>query len=273
MGGAETVGQALLCVGMLASGAALLVSWQFYSRTPSLESGALLCFTLGQAYSTATLLLGALLPLRVVYSAEEMLEMLHRSRYLMFDCASLLSVVWVLVFIVRRSQADFGVIGAIVGRLESFATPLLALLGFAHLLAAGLACSDCARYPLSHDNCLGVLYWRPARFTLRMRYPWLAATRLLWAFSICVLLMQGRPWLLLSSGAFHLAYHGHVSRWQYQSWEVFAQPLCGALLSASLLAALDVSVSCRQGLDLSTCLVLTPGGPVPLFGGTSRLRL
>lgn len=270
----EFVGQSLLAAGVTVSGLVLLVAWQFYSRSPSMESAATLCFAMAQTYCSIVLLVGALLPLRIVYQAMELLEMMHRSKYLIFDCAMLPSVAWIAVLLLK--QPDFGPLGLVGSKLleEPLRTPVLVALGFAHLAASYLAASDCIKYPFTHENCLGVLYWRPARFTLRMRYPWIVVTRLLLALGMYSLLLQGRWLMLLAAGCFYGAYHGHVSLWQYRAWEIYAQPLACALLSAALMTALNVSVSCAlSSIDLDSCVVVTPGGAVPLFGGLSRLRL
>eukprot|EP00930_Biecheleria_cincta_P006984 TRINITY_DN108115_c0_g1_i1.p1 TRINITY_DN108115_c0_g1~~TRINITY_DN108115_c0_g1_i1.p1 ORF type:complete len:280 (+),score=32.74 TRINITY_DN108115_c0_g1_i1:122-841(+) len=239
-----------------------------------MESAATLCFAMAQTYCSIVLLVGALMPLRMVYQAMELLEMMHRSKYLIFDCAMMPCVAWVAVLLLKRP--DFGPLGLVGSKLlaEPLCTPVLVAFGFAHLGVSYLAASDCIKYPFTHDNCLGVLYWRPARFTLRMRYPWLLVTRLLLALGIYSLLLHGQWVMLLASVCFYGAYYGHVSLWQYRPWEIYAQPLSCALLSAALMTALNVSVSCPLiNIDLGSCVVVTPGGAVPLFGGLSRLRL
>jgi len=267
----EVIGCAVLGVGALGSSVLLLATWQLYARHPTLAHGVILVFVLSHAYSCYSLLVGGALPLRYVYQRPDLLEMLHRSRYLIFDCATLPCILWLLVLLVHRAPG----FGAGTMQLdESWRICLLIVCSVVHVAIAGLAASDCFKYPFTTENCLGVVYWRPTRFTPRMRGPWLWVTRGLWFFAACSLCMERRGWLLIATAAFHLAFHGHMSQYRYWPSEIYMQPLATVMLSAALLVNLDVGLTCNwRSLDPGSCLVLAPGGAVPLLGAGSSLRL
>mmetsp|Transcript_4394 Transcript_4394/g.8804 ORF Transcript_4394/g.8804 Transcript_4394/m.8804 type:complete len:271 (+) Transcript_4394:89-901(+) len=267
----EGIGCAVLGLGAVGSSILLLATWQLYARHPTLAHGVILVFVLSHAYSCYSLLLGGALPLRYVYQRPDLLEMLHRSRYLIFDCASLPCILWLLALLAHRAQF-FG-----AGTLqldESWRIGFLIICSLVHLVIAGLAASDCSKYPFTTESCLGVVYWRPTRFTPRMRGPWLWVTRGLWLFATSSLCLERRGWLLVGTAAFQLAFHGHMSQYRYWPSEIYMQPLATAMLSAALLANLDVGLACNwRTLDPGSCLVLAPGGAVPLFGaGMATLR-
>jgi len=261
--GDELAGQGLLGLASAAAAAVLLVAWQLHARRATLEHAVLLCFALGQAYSSATLLVGGLLPLRAVYERPDLLEMMHRSRYLIFDCAALPCVIWVLVLLFFRPLETGQLFGFSAQTLRTCALSVLAVV---HLVVSCLAAGDCAKYPFSTENCLGILYWRPARFTPRMRYPWLFVTRSLWVLAAYHCYTKGSLSLLLATAGIRLAFHGHMSQWQHWSWEIFAQPLASAALFTALMWALEVTVRC-DWRALSQCVVAWPGGATALFSG------
>eukprot|EP00933_Yihiella_yeosuensis_P082773 TRINITY_DN9675_c1_g1_i1.p1 TRINITY_DN9675_c1_g1~~TRINITY_DN9675_c1_g1_i1.p1 ORF type:complete len:281 (+),score=4.85 TRINITY_DN9675_c1_g1_i1:53-844(+) len=258
------IGSALLLLGTTISGLISLISWQSYSRHPSLENAVLLMLVLSQAYSSVGLLCGALLPLKILYQNPDKVEMLHRSRYLIFDCISLPCIVWITFLLSQKPDANLGPFFLGSRYLPRSLTVLC--LSILHLYVSYFAAQDCSRYPFSMENCLGVMYWRPSRFTARMKNPWQLVIRILWVFALCSLAFQGRfgLCLLTAVAAFHGAFYGHMSPYQYWSGEIFVQSFASAGLSAALLAALDISVSCSDGFSM--CTVATPGGAIPLLG-------
>jgi len=268
----ELAGRALLGLGVLLSAAVLLVAYQLYALRQSLEHAVLLCFALSSTYGAVCLLIGGVLPLRTLYDRPDLLEMMHRSRYLIFDCAALPMLLWLLAVLLHRQRGDFG-LGGSAGLLDSpWRLWTLALLATVHLLLAGLAASDCVKYPFTMENCLGVVYWRPARFTHKMKYPWFCTIRALWVFAALRCLVQRRAWLLIAVAPFHAAYYGHMSPWHYWPSEIFMQPFATAILGSVLLLSLDVSVQCDMRMGLSGCIVAVPGGAMPLFGAPTGLR-
>eukprot|EP00929_Paragymnodinium_shiwhaense_P123818 TRINITY_DN9810_c1_g1_i6.p1 TRINITY_DN9810_c1_g1~~TRINITY_DN9810_c1_g1_i6.p1 ORF type:complete len:275 (+),score=39.33 TRINITY_DN9810_c1_g1_i6:134-958(+) len=271
----SVIGCAALAIETALSAFAALVCYQLYGRHPTLDHAVLLFFSLGHTYSVLTLLVGALIPVRLVYERPDLLELWHRSRYILFDCVAMPSVLWMVAFLIHRGREELG-LPALVASL--FDTPArlvaIAILAVAHLAVAFLASQDCFRYPMGTDNCLGVLYWRPARFTRWMQLPWKCSTRSLWLLAFLWLLVARRPpWLLLAAAVLRLAYHGHMSQYWYPNWEIFLQPLAATLVTCAFLQAMDISLQCdMRRLDPSTCIVQSPKGPVALFMSGGRLR-
>lgn len=270
----EVTGCPLLFLGTALASLVLLTTWQLYSRYPTLEHGVFVCFALSHAYGAATLLLSSLIPLRVVYQQFDILEMLHRSRYLIFDCLCLPCLLWLLAEMVHRHRSELLPVGVLPAVFDDpWRSATIGVLSLLHVAISGPAAMDCSKYPMTHVNCLGVLYWRPARFTSRMQRPFLLVTRALWIVAICRCVMQRHTWLLAAAAAFRLAFHGHMSQWRYWPWEIFVQPLATACVCGALLHAADVAVQCDwRHLDVTRCLVVSPSGAVPLFGNTARLR-
>lgn len=270
----DIVGVALTLLNFLVSVVVFLVAYQLYGRHPALDHFVLLCFVLGHTYSALTILIGAALPLWVVYSYSDVIEMMHRSRYLMFDCVALPCVIWLIATTLHRRRDDLGFAESAAGLFDE---PLrwvsFSIIGAVHLGLSGLAAPDCSRYPMSADNCLGVGYWRPARFTKKMRYPLLCTIRGMCLLGVFLLYSQKRPWLLFAVASLRLAFHGHMTDYKYFTWEIFVQPLAAAAISAAFLDAMEIGVHCDwRTLDPTHCLVSTPKGAVPLLGGASRLR-
>eukprot|EP00928_Gymnodinium_smaydae_P023336 TRINITY_DN19300_c0_g1_i1.p1 TRINITY_DN19300_c0_g1~~TRINITY_DN19300_c0_g1_i1.p1 ORF type:complete len:271 (+),score=43.07 TRINITY_DN19300_c0_g1_i1:104-916(+) len=257
------VGRGLLASGLAACAATALVGWRLYEKRPGLDTAAYVCLALSHTYAALTLVVGALLPLRMVYDRPDLIEMMHRTRYLILDCLGLPCVFWLLLlWALPPALAEWLPSEGLVR------SALLAALLSASMALAAPAARDCTTYPFSPDNCLGVLYYRPARFTQKMRYPCLYVQRALYGFAMCRLLAARSGWLLLGTGVFRLAFHGHTSGWRYWPWEIFAQPLAMSLLSLALLWSADVNVVCTGGL--MQCVVTYPGGAASLvLVGTS----
>ena len=85
----ELLGRVILAVEAFATTVVMLMAYQAHARNQTLDYAVVLCFVLGHTYSTATLFLGAVVPVRLVYEHHHVLEMMHRSRYLVFDCCAL----------------------------------------------------------------------------------------------------------------------------------------------------------------------------------------
>lgn len=273
-----TVGFGLLAFGTAVTSLAGLVAFQLHSKQSTLENAALVCVALSQVYAVGTLFVGAALPLRLVYTQPEMVQMIHRSRYLVFDCLALPGVLWVIMFQALRLRAELGLPEFVAG--EAFRIAAMVILAVGHLAMSGPAAIDCSKYPLTSDNCLGVAYWRPARFTHRMKLPLQVVIRSLWcAFVVRCLMLRAMPssvetGLLLGGFALRFSYHGHLSQYKYWSWEIFVQPLANTFLCAALLHSTGTVVRCDwRRLDPSACFVVMPGAATPLFGaGLSALR-
>jgi len=271
----NAIGIIVLAIGTIATCTAFLVAFRLHSRHQTLDYAVFTCLAISSFYGAATLLVGSLLPMRVAYQRPDLLNMLHRSRYLMFDCIALPCIIWLLLFQLHRDRKEvLGPLRAAATLLDEPWRPgLLALLAAGHLLVAGLAAKDMGNYPLNPQNCMGVLYYRPARFTQRMKRPWFLVTYALWALALYWCIVHGRPWLLLAAAAFRLAYHGHMSTYWFPPFEAFVQPLAAAALIGALLQAAGVGMICDPR-DLSRCMVRAPEGTAtPLFGsGSSALR-
>lgn len=271
----ELLGRGLLSLGGLVSSMVLLVAYRHYEKYPCLETGALVAFAMSGTYGAVTLMVGACLPLRLIYQRPDLIEMMHRSRYLMFDCASVPGVLWLIVLLTHRTSEQMGPVGSATAFLMDGQARVLVLgaLVVVHAVASGCAAGDCVKYPMTTENSLGVVYWRPARFTHKMKRPWVYATTVLWVFATYRFAMSGSVWLLLASVAFRLAFHGHMSQWRFWPWEIFLQAPAAAVLTATLLLARDVTVQCStRSFDPFSCLVVSPGSAVPLFARPGGMR-
>eukprot|EP00747_Dinoflagellata_sp_TGD_P170088 gnl/TRDRNA2_/TRDRNA2_200762_c0_seq1.p1 gnl/TRDRNA2_/TRDRNA2_200762_c0~~gnl/TRDRNA2_/TRDRNA2_200762_c0_seq1.p1 ORF type:complete len:276 (-),score=29.83 gnl/TRDRNA2_/TRDRNA2_200762_c0_seq1:79-906(-) len=272
----EVLGCVLLVLSTGIAGLISCVAWQLHAKQQTLDNAVLVCFALSHAYAAATLLVGAVLPLRIVYSSPHMVEMMHRSRYMIFDCMALPCILWMIVGQLNRSldQPGMHMLAVLFDPNKPFRLVLLGILGVFHVGIAGLASQDCFRYPFTNDNCLGVLYWRPTRFTPKMRIPWLVVTRTLWIYAAYRCLALRSFALLVTAALLRLSFHGHMSQWRYWSWEIFAQPLSCAALCGALFMARGVSVRCPglATLDVLRCVVVSPEGVMPLFGSAAMMR-
>lgn len=266
------VGTLILVVYMVVASVISMVAWHLYGKQQTIEHGALLCFAFGQFYSVLTLLAGAFLPLRIVYANPDIVLMLHRSRYLIFDCFALPCVLWSLLGIAQREHAQFGLPRSLFE--GSARTVVLIILSLVHAALALPAAQDCGKYPFNPNDCLGVLYYRPARFLKRMHHPWRVVLWTLALFGLLRLILVGQVRLLLATGIMRIAYHGHMTQWDFWRWEIFLQPFATAAFCAALLGASGASVVCDwREFDPTQCLVLTPGGATPLFGSFALPRL
>jgi len=272
-----SVGLGVLAIGTAATCVASLVAFQLHSKKATVEHAALVCLALSQVYAAVTLLVGAALPLRLVYTRPDIVQMIHRSRYLVYDCLALPGVLWVVMAQALRLQAELGLPEFVAGNTFKIAAGVALAIG--HLAMSVPAATDCGKYPLTADNCLGVAYWRPARFTHRMKLPLQVVTRFLWCSFLvrCIMLRQATSveiGLLCAGLALRFTYHGHLSQYKYWSWEIFVQPLANAFVSAVLLHTTGTSVRCDwHRLNPSSCFVIMPGAAAPLFGsGLSALR-
>lgn len=77
------MGLSILTIALTAHGFLLLVAWQLHAKRPTFDNIALTLFSLSASYNSFVLLLTVLMPLTVVYNHFDMLEQLHRSRYLL----------------------------------------------------------------------------------------------------------------------------------------------------------------------------------------------
>eukprot|EP00927_Polykrikos_kofoidii_P045006 TRINITY_DN38869_c0_g1_i2.p1 TRINITY_DN38869_c0_g1~~TRINITY_DN38869_c0_g1_i2.p1 ORF type:complete len:275 (-),score=25.48 TRINITY_DN38869_c0_g1_i2:181-1005(-) len=271
----DFAGIALLSAGLSISLLSTLMAYQLYGRYSTLDHALLMVFGLGHTYSALTFLVGGLLPLRIVYQRPDILEMMHRSRYLIFDCIALPCVLWFLLLVVHRGREELGLSPASMGLFdEPWRWVTITVLSCTHLGVAGLAAPQISRYPMNTANCMGVLYWRPTRFTHRMRYPVLSATRGLWVLAILWLVFaQQKPLLLVAAAVLHVAFHGHMSEYRFWGWEIFVQPLAAAVVSFAVMQAMHISLQCNwRTFDPSQCVIVSPKGPVHLLGGLSQLR-
>merc|ERR1740121_1979408 len=211
----------------------------------------------------------------MIYQRADLLEMMHRSRYLMFDCASVPGVLWMLALLAQRTSDELGPVGSLAAIVMDGQARYLVLgaLALVHVAAAGRAAGDCVKYPFNTQSCLGVVYWRPARFTPKMKLPLSVAANALCVFAAYRFACQGRAWLLVASLAFRLAFHGHLSQFRFWSWEIFAQAPAVAAVVAAMLLARDVTVQCStRSFSPFSCLVVTPGSVVPLFAARGGMR-
>jgi hypothetical protein len=272
----EMIGRTILAVEACASTVIMLVAYQAHARNQTLDFAVVLTFALGHTYGTATLLVGALLPMRVVYERSDLVEMMHRSRYLVFDCVAQPCALHILLMLVYERREDLGISSNLLDQaIEIF--PTFVVLAVVHATITLFAAKEIIRKPMITDNCLNVMYYRLAgRITAPMRCPCLCSISCLWILGVIFFLAYRSMSFLVAAAVFNVAYSSHITRYVgwYFTWEIYVQPLAAFIVSVALLQAMNVSLHCDwRRLDPTQCLVYSPKGTVPLLRGLGAQNL